>query len=193
VQTKRHASPVPAREPRAVVLRLTASGRRLGVGGAQRDRAAAHGLVWRELAGAGDLVPQLVELPEQLDGVLLERSAVQRAAAPFAALPVLEWLRAPRPPPVLRLLGLVRHRSAAGESKCLQERESVSVKTAAGTRKNGRSRLGTEMVCRWVRRTHRRYLNADAVVECGGERDEEGAKCSSIKGGCRGSVCRTAG
>jgi hypothetical protein len=69
VQTKRHAGPVPAGDPRAVVLRLTASGRRLGVGGAQRDRAAAHGvagprLLGRELAGAGDLVPQLVDLPE---------------------------------------------------------------------------------------------------------------------------------
>jgi hypothetical protein len=38
-----------------------------------------------------------------------------------------------------------------------------------------------EMVCRkrlWLRRAYGSYLNADAVLECGGEGDEEGAKCN---------------
>uniref|UniRef100_A0A0A9FNG8 Uncharacterized protein n=1 Tax=Arundo donax TaxID=35708 RepID=A0A0A9FNG8_ARUDO len=117
---RRQASPVPACEARAVVLRPTAWGRRrrrLGVRGAQRHRAAAHAVALRllphELAGAGDLVPYLVELPEQLHRVLLQRAPIQRAA-PVAALPVLGRLRAPSPPPVLHLLRLARHGASQG-------------------------------------------------------------------------------
>ena len=76
----------------------------LKVLGEQGDRAAADPAVLprlaNDVAGARDLVPQLVQLAQQLHGVLLQRGPV-RTAPRVAALRAL--LRS-NPPPVLQLL-----------------------------------------------------------------------------------------
>jgi len=100
------AEPIPATIAGAVVPRQRWW---LKVLGEQGDRAAADPAVLPRLAddvaGARDLVPQLVQLAQQLDGVLLQRGPV-RTAPRVAALRAL--LRS-NPPPVLQLLQIAPH------------------------------------------------------------------------------------
>lgn len=88
------------------------------LGGEHGDRAAAGPAVLPRLgddvAGARDLVPQLVQLAQQLDGVLLQRGPA-RAAPPVAALrPLLR----PDPPPVLHLLEITPHGGGGEAAPC---------------------------------------------------------------------------
>lgn len=74
----------------------------------QRERSSARPTVLPrrldDLAGPRDLLPQLVQLAEQLHGVLLQRVPVERPL--LAALrPLVE----PNPPPVLHLLQIAPH------------------------------------------------------------------------------------